>query len=218
MTTDPATDPTLPTLPGFDSADLEAVRAEISVAVAGGFTPPDLLEEQAIEALEDCAPEGTDGSAVEDYAARLIAGLLVGKVREEAGWPAVTDNDRLDGAFALLEKQGIVARQHWTCCSTCGFAEIGEALDEWEREHGRPARGFTFFHAQDTDRAVVDGYLYLCYGAAEDAPTEAATLAVAARVVDALRSAGLSVEWDGSVRTRIAVTAFDWKRRGVPAA
>jgi hypothetical protein len=120
----------------------------------------------------------------------------------------VTDCDRLDAAFSSLERQGIVARQNWTCCQTCGHAEIADAMEE-ARQSGE-VRGYTFFHQQDTDSAV-EGYgLWLAYGSTED--DDAATVAIGHSVCNALRDAGLSPTWEGVGSKRIALP-MNWQRR-----
>src|SRR5438270_300390 len=67
------------------------------------------------------------------------------------------------GGFADLESAGIVCRQNFTCCGNCGGAEIGDEIEQ-QRELGREICGYTFFHWQDTERAVEGNGLYLSYG------------------------------------------------------
>ena len=72
------------------------------------------------------------------------------------------------------------------------------------------ARGYAFYHMQDTERATEGGSLYLNYGACEEG--EAAALQVARDIVTRLEAHGLRTDWDGSWDQRIGV-ALDWKRR-----
>ncbi len=76
---------------------------------------------------------------------------------------SVTRCDRLDAAFAELERSGIVSRANFTCCSKCGENEIGDAMAE-AAEQGIAVRGYTFFHQQDIDRAVAGDGVLLKYG------------------------------------------------------
>ena len=122
---------------------------------------------------------------------------------------SLPDNDRLDEAFAELDRHGIVARQNFTCCQTCGHTEISYEIIEAEQH--RPVRGYVFFHWQDTESAVRSGYLYLAYGSVSGKESE--SLVIAQEVVAALRRAGLDVDWDGSVRTRICIRDIEWQRR-----
>ena len=70
--------------------------------------------------------------------------------------------------------------------------------------------GYTFFHMQDTERAVEGGGLWLNYGATDGG--ESPALAIGHRIADAFRAAGLAVDWDGDWNKRIHVP-LQWQRR-----
>lgn len=66
-----------------------------------------------------------------------------------------TDRDTINEAFATLREQGIEARGPWTCCMSCGRAELEDRL-------GVDA-AYVFFHIQADDSAfdndaVLEGY------------------------------------------------------------
>jgi hypothetical protein len=75
---------------------------------------------------------------------------------------------------------------------------------------GRPSRGYTFFHVQDTEHAVGGESLYLSYGAAEN--DQAASVAIGHEVVAALARHGLTPAWNGKPAHRIALP-LTWQRR-----
>ena len=146
--------------------------------------------------------------AVLDRAAAeaVVAPLWEEWLAEQRTWPETTDNDRLGRAFGRLERSGVVAVGNFSCCSRCGFSEIGGLR--------RPdSRGFVFFHQQDTERAAAGHGLYLRYGAftREDAERRE-TAAIGREVVAALQAEGLSPEWDGSPSTVITVP-MRWQLR-----
>lgn len=174
----------------------EAVRTELRT----GFTPAGEVVDAAMEYLE---AEERLRPAVEHLLRVESAALRA----EQAAWPATTDCDRLDAAFRDLEQRGIVARQNFSCCQTCGSAEIWGEMEEAD-ERGPDVRGYAYYHLQDTQGAAEDGGLYLAYGAVE----EDGIAAIAHEVVAVLRAHGLAVEWDGSTARRIHVP-MDWKRR-----
>ncbi len=118
----------------------------------------------------------------------------------QTSWPAITDSDRLTGAFRDLDLAGIVAREVFTCCQNCGNAEIG---DEFSR--GQKPRGFVFYHEQDAERGVDGEGVYLAYNGFDQA-------AIGAEVVAALRRRGLQPQWNGSTATRILLP-LSWQRR-----
>ncbi|MEU4211357.1 hypothetical protein AB0F13_15405 [Streptomyces sp. NPDC026206] len=142
------------------------------------------------------------------------AGDIVGRLwrerlAEQETWPEVTDADRLAAAFAALDAGGITARMDFTCCGTCGTAEIrGEAADE---DHG-----YVFFDHQDAE-AAADGHgLWLRYGAHGEDADGSLTVAVGQSVVAALAEAGLGAAWDGDPSRAISVDRLDWRRRLAP--
>jgi hypothetical protein len=72
------------------------------------------------------------------------------------------------------------------------------------------ARGFTFFHIQDTEHAVGGEFLYLSYGSATADRTDA--VAIGREVVDTLCRHGLRPSWDGRHVNRIGLP-LTWQRR-----
>jgi len=177
--------------------------------IAGGFRTRDDIITCATQLL------------IDDFDPELIKPLIIERTdfhfthaqAQEARWPAVTDCDRLDRAFADLENRGIVCRQDFTCCGTCGAAEIGDEIDE-ARQGGMLVRGYAFYHMQDTEAAVEGHGVYLNYGATTEG--ELAAVRIGHEICDALRTESLSPQWDGSRETRIKVPV-DWKRRRRPS-
>jgi hypothetical protein len=184
---------------------LAEVRAYIQRHVIAGFDPPSSIVESVVEAFSEEADEDTLWPLVE----RLTRETVEAHFRDQASWPELTDCDRLDDAFEELNRHGIVCRQNFTCCGTCGVAEIGGEIRA-EEEHGLAVRGYAFYHMQDTESAA-EGYgLYLNYGSVEG--DRAATLQVGKEIVEALERHELTTEWNGRIETRIHVP-LDWKRR-----
>lgn len=137
--------------------------------------------------------------------AELVAGQLwEEQLAEQRSWPEVTDADRVAAAFEALARDGMVARMHFTCCTSCAFSEIGE-------EATGDTRGFVFFHQQDSEDAAAGGGLLLRYGSFRGKDEEIA--AVGGEVVAALKAEGLAPEWDGSPRRAIRLAPLDWRRR-----
>jgi hypothetical protein len=181
----------------------DELRAEadayIGTAVARGRLTCTQVVEDTVEYLHGAAAPD-DLRAV---AWRLVGPRFAEHLATQAGWPERTDNDRLTDAFRALDAAGIVAREDFTCCRNCGTTEIGgEAVPEF------PARGYVFYHRQDTERAAGGGDLWLAWGRIE-APPDAD---LGNEIVATLRAHGLSVDWDGDPDRRIRV-AMSWARR-----
>lgn len=187
------------------SEAVEYMRNQIRQQIAAGFDEIHQITESAVEVAAD----GVDPAAFEPIAKRLTQECLEEHFRAQAAWPDRTDCDRLDEAFDELEERGIVCRQNFSCCGTCGSSEIWDEMKA-TRDAGKTVRGYTFYHMQDTDSAVDGGGLYLGYGATEEG--EQAALTVARDVISVLNSHGLETDWNGNWNTRIGVS-LDWKRR-----
>ncbi|MGW1513778.1 DUF6891 domain-containing protein [Streptomyces sp. NPDC002394] len=142
-----------------------------------------------------------------EQAAALVDRLWLERVGEMAGWEGTTDPERITAAFAELDAAGIVAREHFTCCRSCGTAEIGA------EEGADRARGFVYFHTQCTEGAADGGPLYLLYGRFDHAAETTTAAAVGEEVAGALRGQGLHVRWDGDPEQAILVTGLDWRKR-----
>lgn len=172
--------------------------------VAAGFDS----REDIIDTAHEIADDEYRSLDLGAHIPAIVDQALSEHAAEETSWTTVTDCDRLDAAFQLMEEQGVVARQNFACCQTCGHAEIGDEITTTQAL--RKVVGYTFFHMQDTDRAVEGGGLFLAYGSVTD--TEEHTLAVGNAVVACLRQAGLQPTWDSDTAKRIHVP-LDWKRR-----
>jgi hypothetical protein len=187
----------------FHNEALLEFRDYIRSLVNGAFVPEEDIPQLAIDGLSD----EYDADSLKPYAAILTQEDLAQHEKDQESWPATTDCDRLDLAFEALEGSGILCRQDYQCCLSCGYARIAAELDEIGR--GR-FRGFTFYHQQDTNEAVETGSIGLGYGSVTH--DEGQSIAIGHEIVSALREQGLKVDWTGSLDKRIIVQ-LDWKRR-----
>ncbi|ANP47250.1 DUF6891 domain-containing protein [Candidatus Viadribacter manganicus] len=181
------------------------ISALLTAMVRGAFQPRD----QIWLAVDDICEEGADPDALREFASKELDRLWSEQRTVEASWSDRTDCDRLDQAFEELESSGIVCRQDFTCCGTCGAAEIGAELDDAE-QRGLKVRGYAFYHQQDTEGAI-EGYgIFLNYGAEKGG--EDAALTIAREIVSVLQSHGLQPKWNGAWSQRIHVP-LEWRRR-----
>jgi len=187
---------------GLSSADFDELHDFVKVQVAAGYASLDDIVDEAVEVFAGALP---DPQALRAAAAAVTEQAISAHVRDQAEWPDTTDCDRLDAAFAELDQLGILARQHYSCCGTCGSNDIRIELGQVTA-----ARGFTFFHIQDTEHAVGGEFLYLSYGSATADRSDA--VAIGREVVDALSRHGLRPSWDGRHVNRIGL-ALTWQRR-----
>ncbi|MBZ3903273.1 MULTISPECIES: DUF6891 domain-containing protein [Streptomyces] len=157
------------------------------------------------ETAEEYLVDGDERPVSPAQARQLVDRLWVERLAEQETWDGVTDPERLTRAFETLRAaHGITAREHFTCCRSCGMSEIGA--------EGPPdAPGFVFFHTQCTEGAAAGHGLMLLYGGFDGSAET--TAAVGHQVVAALAAEGLSTQWDGDPGTAVAVTPLDWRKR-----
>jgi hypothetical protein len=197
---------TLGLTPGLSREDFDDLHEFIRTHIAAGYGTDDEIVADAVELFVE---NGASHSAVLTAAQAIADQAAAAHAHDQAGWETPTDCDRLDAAFAELEAAGVIARQHFSCCGTCGVAEIGFEMAA-AGEDGRPARGFTFFHVQDTEHAVAGESLYLSYGSVSGNQDEAVT--IGHEVVATLGRHGLQPAWNGKFAHRIALP-LSWRRR-----
>jgi hypothetical protein len=190
------------TMSGLSSADFDDLHDFIKIQVAAGYAPLGTIVEDAVEVFADAS---TDPRALHKAAHAIAEQALAVHLAAQQQWPETTDCDRLDAAFAELDRLGIVARQHFRCCGTCGSNDIREEMGQ-----SATARGFTFFHIQDTEHAVGGESLYLSFGAASTDRSDA--VAIGHEVVQTLSRHGLRPAWDGRHVNRIGLP-LTWQRR-----
>jgi hypothetical protein len=148
------------------------------------------------------AAEDVDPESAQRLAREAIAAAEAAYETEQSDWPAITDYDRLQGAFEDLERRGIVVLQavedHWTAAS----------LLEQRAAGGAPPRGVAWFTAPDVWHAVDHGMLELnvWHG---DSANVAPGDALLDEVVELLAAHGLAGHFDEG---RIEVAAY-WQRR-----
>lgn len=181
------------------------LRRFIDLEIWIGFACPEAIREDAsLYALEALAREDLD-----DEINRLLQEAIEHHAAEQAGWGSITDCDRLNQAFAALEEQGIVARQHFTCCNNCGHTEIWDEIEE--AANRQSVQGYTVYHFQGTQRVLESNELMLAYGSV--AEEETTLVEVARKIVTELQRAGLAARWEGTVDYPVIIEGIRWQRR-----
>jgi hypothetical protein len=93
-------------------------------------------------------------------------------------------------AFKELRKKGWVARMNFTCCGSCGCAEL-------ESKYGlKDDDKFVFFHQQGFDHLKEYGKVHLVWGG---------TVEDGGELVDILDKFGLFPVWNGSVDRTVRI-------------
>ncbi|MDX6279445.1 MAG: hypothetical protein QOH03_516 [Kribbellaceae bacterium] len=192
--------------PSGESAALEELRDQVVLWVLPGFNTRDEVLEYAREFRDDDEMPVTD-----QQLDQLVDDVWQTRLAEQQTWTEQTDADKVAAAFADLDAAGVIARMNFTCCGTCGAAEIHD-----ERPADRPSTGYVFFHQQDTERlAETPARLFLAYGPLDPTPGEfdAQAVEIGRRIESTLRAHNLPVTWTGSTTQRISIGPLTWNRR-----
>ncbi|MEU2632201.1 hypothetical protein [Kitasatospora sp. NPDC007106] len=192
-------DPEVPPL-DLDEEEREELESCVRAELLRGYTTRARLAETA----EYHLVSGDRRPVSRAQAQALADRMWRERVAEQTAWQGETQPEQLTRAFAALEEAGITAREDFTCCRSCGQAEIGA-------EGGPDARGFVYFHTQCTDSAAAGHGLMLLYGGFDG--STGTTAAIGHEVVAALEAVGLPAQWDGDPDRAISVTPLDWRRR-----
>jgi hypothetical protein len=173
----------------------EATREWVADLVRSALRPDDQVRTEAVTAIAADHPELAAGETADAWIADAYAAWRA----DAATWPKVTDHDRLDEAFQLLEQRGIVVLE--------GIADHWVARDELERRTPKPA-GVAWFTPTDVWHAIDAGMLEvnLWHGTTANAALGDELLELALEV---LAAAGLEAHFDEG---RIEVSAR-WQRR-----
>jgi len=124
------------------------------------------------------------------------------------------DRSKLNAAFKLMRKRGLLALQAYQCCSNCaGYAITEKAvkLISSGRKNKEDIRGCCFYHRQDAEDRDKGRPFYVRYGnidSEEYGEIGEDTEKVGRVVGEALKEAGVSYDWDGSPHVAIEIT--DW--------
>jgi hypothetical protein len=177
----------------------EHVRDFTRSCVRSGLLPDEELYDEVVLAISTELPTTVSPA---DLARTWISEFRAELAAEEATWPAETDYDRLQAAFADLSASDVVVLQgcedHWAA----------KAVLESRAAAGNPPRGVAWFTPSDVWHAIDEGMLEVNLWhatTANVAPGEA----LLDDVVAVLDRHGLPAHFDEG---RVEVTAH-WQRR-----
>ncbi len=192
----------------------EFLREQVWTMILQGEGDPEIYVEMFSEDLDEA---GIDDAEAERFFASVID-LRRTQQRALGGLPDAP----LRRAFAELASIGVIGRENFTCCGTCGSEEIWD-----ERDDSRTWRGYLYYHEQDAEVIPESRDTYVGYGAFLDAflpedewnaLSESARERRYARIVTELMHGevfpilekhGVRVTWDGDLGTRILLSNVD---------
>ncbi|WP_149114961.1 DUF6891 domain-containing protein [Limnoglobus roseus] len=177
--------------------DKEAVAVEsVRQFVWSGFYDADGIVEMIDEAVL------SPGELDHGWLRARIEEEFRKKRADELAWPAITDCDRLDQVFELLEQQGILALQNAGYTQDNGLDDVTQFYHEAGGEQSGIG-GYCFYHGQDLERVMENGDLHLTYG--DIRGDDEKGIEIGRRIKRALETAGFTVVWDEAIKTRLLV-------------
>jgi hypothetical protein len=178
---------------------------EIAALVRSAFYDKDRLMEIFCEEMyEPGELEPTGVSAA-------IDSELAKWEEEKKSWPKVTDCDRLDAAFTIINKRGVIAMHNAGYTQSDGYDDFREAYALHPNKSS--ILGYCYYHGQDVERAVRGSGLYFAFGPVDPNEEEAMGPQVGKIIREELERTGLKVDWDGTFAKRMSVPNFVWQRR-----
>ncbi len=189
-------------------AHREEILNDMCHSLKCGFVSESDLVEETINLLDesyDLYSKEVIRSEVEQCAT-----LSIEKAKaEQMLWPEVTDCDKLDAAFEELDQLGVIAAHNFTCCLSCGRAEMEDLLND-ESNSSSYYWGGCFYHSQDTLSAVDYGNLSIAFLTKD--MSENSQRMLGGLITEVCWDYDLKASWDSSIYTRVNVE-LDWKRR-----
>ncbi len=117
---------------------------------------------------------------------------------------------KLTDAFKLLRKEGLIAKQNFSCCGSCATYEIGEQAKKRAKKFGKFPKGYVQYNRQSTEGIETFGSVNISYGAFysrnDIRRKECFTDLEIGRLIEAkMKEVGLKTKWDGDVHKCVNV-------------
>ena len=119
-----------------------------------------------------------------------------------------TKTPELNRAFALMRKRGIIARQSFSCCSSCGGYELASLVSDFPKEKRDRVKGVCFYHKQAAASGREGWSIFLQFGPLDTLAHGLIgldTCEVGKIVLECLREANVDSAWDGTENQCIEV-------------
>jgi hypothetical protein len=184
---------------------ISETREEISVLVRSGFYGKQRLMEIFCEEMYE------PGELREDEVSAEIDAAMSQLEKEMAGWPPITDCDRLDSVFQALNAQGIISLQNAGNTQSDGYDDCYEIYEASPNKNG--IKGYCYYHGQDLERAVRGKGLLVSFGPVNPEEEETKGSEVGRAIQTELEKAGFKVIWKGTFADRISIPNLVWQKR-----
>lgn len=174
-------------------------------SIKSGFNSLEDIIDEAVDMVEE---EGWEIEITEDWIRENATREYEKHEKESKSWQLPTDCDKLLNVFDKLCKEKIVALHCAGYTQEDALYDVQEVREDLEDMGVHPI-GYCYYHQQDMERAINQGVLMISfYGKKEKNDKEA--IMVGNIIVNALKEAGFTVNWDNTTSKRIEVSPFIW--------
>lgn len=188
----------------MDSKIKEEIFEQLKKDILFGFEDSSELFESIREMYYDM------DSFDEVWLKEKISKMQKKHIAESESWDYPTDFNKLVKVFDQLIGEKIVSLHKAGYTRQDGENDCLEIIEELKIV-GIQAKGYCYYHTQDLERAIQEnGELYIGFGSFDQ--NSGLTIKIGERIVELLIQNDFSVEWAGSIDTRINITSIDWKK------
>lgn len=123
----------------------------------------------------------------------------------------------LNHAFADLRAQGFLARQNFSCCSSCGGYDMATKAERL-KDQGKEVKGCVFYHAQDEESREKGRNFYVSFGNLNTDKHGVIGIdseEVGQAVLDTLIKYGINATWSGKETDRVCIVQREEETVGV---
>jgi tetratricopeptide (TPR) repeat protein len=202
-------DPYMERINSPEHKHLFEIFERIEKKVLIGFEEPDEFVEDIIDEVE--SEKWADETPV-TWIRKTVRDLYQRHLQRSEAWSKPTDVERLAEVFNLLCGDGILALHKTGCTQTEAIEEVTEVMNDMVLSPEQ-LKGFCFYSGENVEELIYkeNGSLYITFNSILlDDPQFGITIGniIASR----LKDHGFLINWDGTMRSRIEVLRFSWKK------
>lgn len=187
---------------------VQEVEEALSFVVHSGFYSKEEMFSEVEQIFEDICLDYNVPCPSKAYIHQTVERLLSEGRQERSGQ---NNYCRLRNVFDTLNRERIISIHFAGYTQDEGFEEVG-TIFQFMKGNNIPRKGYCFYHQQDIERAMdpKSRLLYLAFYSMDG--NEQIALEVGERIKELLTQSGFQAEWDGSLKSRIAIRNFLWDK------
>jgi tetratricopeptide (TPR) repeat protein len=202
-------DPVMERINSPNHRHLFEIFERIEKKVLTGFEDPDEFIEDLIDEVD--SENWTDETPV-TWMRKTVRDLYIRHEERSATWSHPTDVERLAEVFNRLCRDGILALHKTGFTQTEAIEEVTEVMNDMVLSPDQ-IKGFCFYSGENVEELIYQesGSLHITFNSILlDDPQFGITIGniIAGR----LREQGFLFNWDGTMRSRIEILQFSWKK------